>query len=373
MVTLLMVDGNILPQHAQVSAVEQHNSHHHSYPCGAFEGIIGCPDARNPGTVNILALAEHVDRLFRSMEAIGLYRKPERDPCIEPPPEQYCAPPIDTNKILTCTFSPDEVETQIISLAEEGLGRGYFDGTQRLYFRPLAFRGASKRGDLGVFSLNHPVVLEISVREWGQYIEGGDKVIEHGASMLALKQGTDNMGRTNKLCTNYDEGQRWKNHAMCHGFHEALLTSTTPAQEILEGTGENLVVQFKDGTFATPDPKNKPILPGITLDICIQILELTGHSVQRCNIPLERVLANEIHGGDKIVTAMGMTGTAAEFTPIGFIQDETTGKSKRLEIPDVFRQLRQQYLDLVQNKEVDPRLQDLQERVLTPISIPVAV
>jgi branched-chain amino acid aminotransferase len=116
------------------------------------------------------------------------------------------------------------------------------------------------------------------------------------------------------------------------GYDEAILL--TADGYIADGSGEN-VFMVKNGAVATP-PLATSILPGITRDSVIQILQDLGYTVEEKNlIRSDLVTADEVF----------MTGTAAEVTPIREIDDHEIGPPG-----PVTKELQTAYLDTCRGK-----------------------
>jgi branched-chain amino acid aminotransferase len=116
------------------------------------------------------------------------------------------------------------------------------------------------------------------------------------------------------------------------GYDEAILL--TADGYIADGSGENVFV-IKDGKVATP-PLSTSILPGITRDSVIQILQDLGYTVEEKNlIRSDLVTADEVF----------MCGTAAEVTPIREVDDHLIGPPG-----PVTKELQTAYLDTCRGK-----------------------
>ena len=117
-------------------------------------------------------------------------------------------------------------------------------------------------------------------------------------------------------------------------YHEALFLDAEGL--IAEGPGENFFI-VKGGKLITP-PKGT-ILPGITRATVMELARKRGITVEEKQItPEEAFAADEAF----------FTGTAAEVTPIGTIDDHKIGTGKPGEITKV---LKQGYLDVVYGRD----------------------
>jgi branched-chain amino acid aminotransferase len=118
-----------------------------------------------------------------------------------------------------------------------------------------------------------------------------------------------------KICGNYINSVVAKLEAIHRGFDEALMLNADG--EVAEGTGENIFM-VKKGVLYTP-PISAGILEGITRDSIFAIAKNKGYDiVEKSMTRSELYLADEVF----------MTGTAAEITPISFIDDISIGSGK---------------------------------------------
>jgi branched-chain amino acid aminotransferase len=116
------------------------------------------------------------------------------------------------------------------------------------------------------------------------------------------------------------------------GYDEAILL--TADGYIADGSGENVFV-VKNGAVATP-PLSTSILPGITRDSVIQILQDLGYSVEEKNL-----IRSDLITADEVF----MCGTAAEVTPIRSVDDHEIGPPGPLT-----KELQAAYLDTCRGK-----------------------
>jgi branched-chain amino acid aminotransferase len=92
---------------------------------------------------------------------------------------------------------------------------------------------------------------------------------------------------------------------------------------------------IKDGKVSTP-PLSTSILPGITRDSVIQILQDLGYTVEEKNI-----IRSDLATADEVF----MCGTAAEVTPIREVDDHVIGPPG-----PVTKELQTAYLDTCRGK-----------------------
>lgn len=347
---------------------------HTMHYCGcAFEGGRGYPnEKKKDGTVNMIGIDLRVSRLFRSVESIwikrpsnadGIWLKFKRDyPLLA---EKYREWFENTSKrvvrenILEFAFTNEEVRKAIIDTFLLNVYSKAIEPEKGGYWRPLAWVGKRDDHSLGVFSMLHPKHFMIAVVPWGKYI--GELEFTKGATVMISDVGIDEDGRHNKLGANYSSGQKMKNTAMYNMFNEMLLTDKTPERNLLEGTGENLIFYLGRNTFISPKQEGKSILPGTTLKVIDRMIRLLGGEVIYKDIPLDTLWRKGY------ITGGAMLGTAAEVTPISLIYDQKTGKVLELKVPPEIRTLQQSYLDMVKGLDVDSRLKELQNELITEI------
>lgn len=221
-------------------------------------------------------------------------------------------------------YTVEELEKAILKLIK-------VNGLKSCYIRPVVYRGY---GEMGVNPLRNPVEVAIAVWEWNAYL--GDESIESG-----IKAGVSSWQRLapNTLPTmakaggNYLSSQLIKIEALENGFAEGIALDAYG--NVSEGSGENIFI-IKNGKVYTP-PISDSILPGITRASVIQLLKDAGTEVIETTVPRELLMiANEVF----------MTGTAAEITPVCFINHQLVdsgkpGKTTRL--------VQEKYFDIIRN------------------------
>ena len=342
------------------------------YGGAAFEGGRCYPNkAKNDGTMNIIGLDLRVNRLFNSIKSIWILRpdNPGRwwtkfsgsHPELA---ENYAeffesnVKKVGKHKIVEFPFTKKEVREAVINTLLLNVSSGNIDPQVGCYWRPLAWVGTMDDRSLGVFSMHHPKHFMITAIPWGKYI--GDLEFNRGAPVMVAEQGNDEDNRRSKLASNYATGQRLKNRAVYNRFAEMLLTDKSPQRNVLEGTGENLILYVEKKQWVSPRQEDLPILPGTTLKTLTRMLELQGHTVEYRDIPLDEVLSGRFKG-------IAMTGTATEVTPLCLIYDPKTDRAVELEVPAPLKELQKTYIDLVTGLEVPEPIKDLQKELITEI------
>jgi branched-chain amino acid aminotransferase len=204
------------------------------------------------------------------------------------------------------------------------------NGLPECYLRPIAFYGY---GELGVSTAGNPVVTVIMSWPWGAYL--GDEGMKNGIRCKISswqRVGPNTIPHASKATGIYLNSMLAVTEANRAGYDEAILL--TADGYIADGSGENVFI-VKNGTVATP-PLATSILPGITRDSVIQILQDLGYSVEERNL-----IRSDLITADEVF----MTGTAAEVTPIRSIDDHEIGPPG-----PVTKELQTAYLDTCRGK-----------------------
>ena len=321
------------------------------YASAAFEGIRCYPNKAGDGTVNVVALEPHIDRLFASMEfawlnppsnAAQVWNEFSRShPDLVDKYKSVLQSKLSDKNAKKFAWSKSEVQRQITETVLLNLHTGFCTAEQGCYIRPLAFRSVNPQKGLGVFSMGHAVDFLVLVKAWGKYL--GPEAFEKGAPVLIHPEGCQEFNRHHKLASNYLTGQRLANFCAANRFNETILTDASADRNVLEGTGENLVFYLGNNQFISPRQEGQPILPGITLQIVAQILRSLGGTLTYRPIPLAEIFGGKILGA-------AMTGTACEVTPISLVYDPKEKRAVEIPVAVEIKQLQKAYLDLVQGE-----------------------
>jgi branched-chain amino acid aminotransferase len=284
-------DGELIDYDAATTHVLSHTLH---YGLGAFEGIRAYeqPD----GSAGIWELDEHLQRF------------------------------LDTLKILQMKMPYD-----LAALRQACIDVLQANGFRSAYLRPLAFFG---EGQMGLGARDNKVHIVIAAWPWGAYLgeEGMQKGVRLRTSSFSRHHPNAAMSRA-KVVGHYVNSILARYEANDDGFDEGLMLDANGY--VAEGTGENVFV-VKNGVVLTPPTAN--ILPGITRDTCIRILEHLGVQVKE-----------QFFGRDAFYTAdeAFMCGTAAEVTPIASLDRRQIGAGCRGPLTEKVQRI---YLDAVQGK-----------------------
>ena len=274
-------DGEMTPWRDAKVHVLTHALH---YGSGVFEGV------RMYGG-KIFKLTEHSERLIASADIMGF-----KIPYTVEQINQAC---IDACKINNIT-----------------------DG----YLRPLAWRGSEM---MGVAAQSNTIHLAVAAWEWPSYFS--PEARNKGISLKTSKwrRPAANTAPVHaKACGLYMIATLSKHDAEKAGFTDSLMLDYRGY--VAEATGANIFMEMGDGKLHTPDPDC--FLDGITRRTVIDLAKQRSiEVVQRHIMPDE--LAN--------ATQVFLTGTAAEVTPVGAIDDHTYS------VGEITKTLRADYEKLV--------------------------
>jgi branched-chain amino acid aminotransferase len=255
-------DGNLIPWREAKLHVLTHGLH---YASCVFEG-------ERVYNGSVFKLTEHSERLAKSAEILG-FSLP------------YSVAQID--------------EATRVAVAASGLTDAYV--------RPVAWRGSEM---MGVSAQHNRIHVAIAVWEWPSYFSPE-------ARMAGIKLQTSRWRRPapdtapvdSKAAGLYMICTLSKHEAENSGFNDALMLDYRG--QVAEATGANFFMA-RGGKLHTPIPDC--FLDGITRRTVIDLAKKRGIEViERAIFPEELKDAEEIF----------LTGTAAEVTPVGLIDDLT--------------------------------------------------
>lgn len=284
-------NGHLVPQEQAKVSVLTHALH---YGTSIFEGIRAYETEKGPA---IFRLSEHVERLFLSAKVM----------------------------MFEIPFSPEQISEGIQQVVRE-------NGYASCYIRPLAWMGATT---LGVNPLpNNPAEVMVAAWEWGTYL--GDEAVRKGAKLITSSWArfpANVMPGKAKVGGNYINSALARIEAHQAGADEALLLDTQGF--VAEGSGENIFF-FKGNTlFVIEHGVN---LMGITRETVMVLAKELGFEVREV-----RATRDQLYMADE----MFMVGTAAEVTPISFLDSRSIGKGVAGENT---MKIRQAYMDVVSGK-----------------------
>ena len=284
-------DGELVPWDEAKVHVLTHTLH---YGLGIFEGI-RC--YRTPGGPAVFRLRDHIERLGKSAQTIGMEL------------------PYSTGELVEATKRTIKA-----------------NGLDECYIRPIAFYGY---GVMGLNPKGAPVRVAIAAWPWGAYL--GEEGLERGIRAKIspwLRIHPKILPPQVKLVANYANSILAKLDALNSGYDEAILLNLDGL--VTEGPGENLFIVEK-GTLLTP-PLSSGVLGGITRDSIIRIALDESIPFREEEIPRERLLR-----ADEVL----LTGTAVEVTPVREIDGQTIGRGRKGEITERLQRI---YFETVRGK-----------------------
>ena len=244
---------------------------------------------------NIFKLREHTNRLINSAKIMG----------------------------FEIPYSADEIDTACIQACE---ANNIIDG----YVRPIAWRGSEM---MGVSAQDTTIHLAIAVWAWPSYFspESRDKGISLKTSPWR-RPPPDTAPVHAKAAGLYMICTMSKHEAEKAGYDDALMLDWRGY--VVEGTGANFFMITRGNIINTPPPDC--FLNGITRQTVIQLANDRDYEIIERHIqPEELKTANEIF----------VTGTAAEVTPVGKIDN------LEFEVGEITKVLRSDYEKLVGRSE----------------------
>jgi len=293
----IWLDGKLLPYEQATVHVLTHTLH---YGLGVFEGM-RCYRTED-GRLSIFRAREHIKRLFDSAHILQ----------------------------IKIPFEPEEILNACVEVIKANrLGE--------CYIRPLVFVG---EGEMGVAALNNKIRVAVAAWEWGAYL--GEEGVQRGIRVKTssyVRFHHNSLMCSAKATGHYVNSILASHEARHDNYDEALLLDADGF--VAEGAGENVFI-VRDGVVTTPPLSS--VLPGITRDAVIRILNDAGIPVVQRRFPRDAIyVADECF----------MTGTAAEVTPVRELDNRTIGK----ETPGpVTKMVREIFMSALRGK--DPRYRE---------------
>lgn len=281
---LIWFDGKIIPWREAQVHVLTHGLH---YASSIFEG-----ERAYEG--NIFKMHEHSQRFVRSAELIDMDM------------------PMSADEL-------DEAKMEILAANK----------LTNAYIRPVAWRGSEQLGISAQATKTH---IAIACWEWPSYF--GEEAREKGISLQTSKWAApmpNTAVTASKTAGLYATHTMSKHAAEAAGYTDALMLDYRGL--VAEATGANLFM-IKDGAIKTPVPDC--FLNGLTRQTLIALAKENGYALEETQITPE-----ELHKADEVF----LTGTAAEVTAVGKIDDTT------YTVGPVTRTLRDAYETLVRQKK----------------------
>jgi branched-chain amino acid aminotransferase len=269
-------DGALVPWRDAKLHVLSHGLH---YASAVFEG-------ERAYNGRIFKLTEHSERLATSARMLGFAL-----PCSVDDVDRACDEVCRANEIV--------------------------DG----YIRPIAWRGSEM---MGVSAQASRIHLAIAAWRWGSYFQ--EDALTNGIRMKTSpwRRPAPQTAPVHAKATGLYMICTMSKHAVENeGYHDALMLDWRG--QVAEATGANIFLAMPDGRLHTPVPDC--FLDGITRRTIIDLARARGIGVvERAIQPEEFAHAIEVF----------LTGTAAEVTPVGAIDDYrfTPGEMTRLLVAD---------------------------------------
>ena len=235
---------------------------------------------------NIFKLREHTDRLLKSASILG----------------------------FEIPYSADDIDAACNEVCKVN---GIIDG----YVRPVAWRGSEM---MGVSAQQNTIHLAIAAWPWPSYFSPEARMKGIRLKTSEWRRPAPETAPTNsKAAGLYMICTMSKHAAEAEGYDDALMLDWRG--QVAEATGANIFLVFGDGKLRTPTPDC--FLNGITRQTVINLAEARGIEVIECPI-----MPEELAGATEVF----LTGTAAEVTPVGEIDDHkfTVGDISRWMIND---------------------------------------
>lgn len=255
--------GQFVPFEQANISIATHALH---YGTGAFGGLRGIPDPRNPRQVLLFRLDRHCERLSTSARFL-----------------QFDCPAEKIQQIITDFVKQNQP-------------------TVSFYIRPFVYTS-----DLGISPRLHNVEKDIFV--YG--LELGDYLSPDGVSCRIsswTRQEDRSLPLRGKISGAYITSSLAKTEAVKSGFDEALLMNSQG--KVSEASGMNVFI-VRRGTLITPGFE-QDILEGITRDSILTIAQnLDIPVVERPIDKTELLIADEVF----------LSGTAAKITPVKQIEN----------------------------------------------------
>ena len=236
------------------------------YGTGAFGGMRGIPNPKNPKQILLFRLDRHTQRLSASA------------------------------RFLNYDLSAEKIQQVITDFVKKNTP------TKSFYIRPFVYTS-----DLGIAPRLHKIKKDFFI--YG--LELGDYLPPDGISCRIsswYRQEDRSLPLRGKISGAYITSSLAKTEAVESGFDEAILMNTQG--KVCEASGMNIFI-VRNGKLITPS-FNQDILEGITRDSIITIAKDLGiETIERPIDKTELLIADEVF----------LSGTAAKITPVKRIEN----------------------------------------------------
>jgi branched-chain amino acid aminotransferase len=293
---MVWMDGKLIEEEKAVVPLMTHALH---YGTGVFEGIRVYETEKGRA---VFRLPEHMVRFLNSAKALCM------------------AIPYSVEELVNAT-------RQVVRETKVEVD----------YIRPIAFYSSSKKPRRIVLNPHDfNVSVAIATAYMGAYM--GADGLESGAKIITSSWQKPTNASTSlqaKICGNYVNSVLAKIESNQQGASESLMLNSNGT--VAEGPGEN-VFMVKGGKLITP-PLSACVLEGITKDSVSTIARDLGFEL------IEREITRaEIWIADEFF----MTGTAAEVTPIAYLDGRPIGNGKA---GTVTKKLQTAFFDAARGKD----------------------
>jgi len=293
---MVWMNGELIEEDKAVVPLMTHCLH---YGTGVFEGI---RVYETPKGRAIFRLTDHIVRFFNSAKALAM-------------PMPYTIEQIVEASKLTVRETKVEVD----------------------YVRPIAFYSTSKKPRRIVLNPHDfNVWVAVATAYMGAYM--GQEGLDHGAKIATSSWQKPTNASTSlqaKICGNYVNSAIAKIESNQIGVSESLMLNSNGT--VAEGPGEN-VFMVKKGKLITP-PLSACVLEGITKDSIMTIAKDMGIEIVEREIPRAEIF---------IADEFFMTGTAAEVTPVAYLDGRPIGEGKA---GPITKKLQKTFFDAARGKD----------------------
>lgn len=286
------LDGKLVLRNSAVFDVLTHSL---QYGSGVFEGIRSYKTTKG---IAVFRLKEHIERFLRSAKIYD----------------------------MDLGYSLDELEDGVLSVIKK-------NKLSQSYIRPFAFYNDNK---IGLDVTGKKISVAIAAIEFGSYFSGKDRGIKCIISSWR-RINSQILPVQAKASGNYLNSIIASSEAKARNADEAIMLDVKGY--VAEGPGENIFL-VKNNELVTPSEESD-ILMGITRDAIIKLAESKGIIVKERLIHRE-----ELYTADE----MFFTGTAAEITPITYVDNKKIGSGH---VGPFTKMLSEAYTDEVTGKNIE--------------------
>ena len=179
-----------------------------------------------------------------------------------------------------------------------------------LYLRPFLYGNDET---LGVHAVHNATFVIIASPVGSYYAEGINpvRIMIEDEDVRAVRGGTGYA----KCGGNYAASNRAGERAAQKGYSQVLWLDGVEHKYVDEVGAMNVFFVI-DGVVVTPSLQEGNILPGVTRNSCIQLLNTLGYKVEERKLELAEII--EAYKNGKLNEAFG-TGTAAVISPMGLL------------------------------------------------------